>query len=781
MTIGKKIASGITTVLFLMIVIAIWSALGIGRIVNNADEVIYGNKLRSEIAQNEIGHLNWGNKVTELLTDDQITTLDVQTDPAQCAFGKWLSSEARYEAEKRIPELKTIFAQIDAPHRKMHESAAAIKKVFQQADLALPSFLVAKERDLLVWMEKLYDMMLNNREAIELVTDPRQCAFGKFLYSDKAKKLAQADPEMARLIEEIIPLHAKVHESAEKILQVWEPRHPGLSDTLRARLDDHRVWGEHIASAIIRKSNSLKVEIDASRCALGLFLNSLEATRYARSFPAFTSFLGEIREPHKTLHRSAIFIGSALKKSDVAKAGKIYTEETIPALKQCEKLILDVIAAETEVTDNQQEAFRIFNERTLPSLKKTEELLRTMEEQAHKMVAGFQQANQIFAKDTKPALAQTRKLLHQINIAVNNNVMTDEVMVAAAQKTKMAVTILSLIAFAIGILLAYFISNGIAKSLNRIIGALSESSHLVATAAGQVSSSSQSLAEGSSEQAASLEETSASVEKMSSMTKQNADNSDQANRLTIEANDAVNSAAQAMTNLKHSTEDIYTASQKTQKIVKSIDEIAFQTNLLALNAAVEAARAGEAGAGFAVVADEVRNLAARSAEAAKSTAELIGSTVDKVSTSRKIAAQSLTAVSGVVEKSSKVGALVSEISAASQEQSIGISQINIAFSEMDMVTQQNAANAEESAAAAEELNALAEQMNNFVGDLNAMVGGKRTHKTTLPRKFARQLTAPPTQLQYGSTKVNPGKATPSATTSTPFDDDDNTTDDFEGF
>jgi methyl-accepting chemotaxis protein len=274
----------------------------------------------------------------------------------------------------------------------------------------------------------------------------------------------------------------------------------------------------------------------------------------------------------------------------------------------------------------------------------------------------------------------------------------------------------------------YLISRSIVKSIRDSIWSLNESAEQVASASGQVSSASHSLAEGSSEQAASIEETSSSLEEMASMTKLNASNAGEADGLMKESKLIIDKANGSMKELTVSMEEISKASEETQKIVKTIDEIAFQTNLLALNAAVEAARAGEAGSGFAVVADEVRNLAMRAADAAKNTSDLIEGTVKKIGDGSGLVTRTNEAFTEVTASTTRVGELVAEIAAASSEQAQGIDQVNTAVADMDKVTQQNASSAEESASASQQMNAQAEQMKHMVAKLAMMVKGATKHK-----------------------------------------------------
>ena len=293
----------------------------------------------------------------------------------------------------------------------------------------------------------------------------------------------------------------------------------------------------------------------------------------------------------------------------------------------------------------------------------------------------------------------------------------------ASRSIRNVILVVGLGFLALTILGVLWFARSITLPINRVVALMNAGADEVASASSQVSAASQSLAEGSSEQAAAIEETSSSLEEMASMTRQNADNSNQADQLMKDANRIIEEANQSMNQMTTSMAEITETSQETQKIVKTIDEIAFQTNLLALNAAVEAARAGEAGAGFAVVADEVRNLAIRAAEAAKNTSTLIDDSVKRIKDGSELVETTNSAFDKVAESSSKVADLVSEISAASSEQAQGIEQVNKAVSEMDQVVQQNAANAEESASASEEMNAQAEQMKAVVLELVAIIGG----------------------------------------------------------
>ena len=213
--ISGKMLIGFGSLIILLSLIAVWSIMGISNIVTNAGEVINGNKLDGSLAQKEVDHLNWAGEVNTLLTDNDVMTLDVQMDDHECAFGKWLYGDERKSAENLIPSLAPLLTAIEEPHRLLHESARDIQAVFVQADSSLPALLADRQIDHLLWADEIRDSLLAGKKTIDVETNHKLCALGKWLSTDEAQSIYdKGGREFKDSWDKMLTVHEALHTSA---------------------------------------------------------------------------------------------------------------------------------------------------------------------------------------------------------------------------------------------------------------------------------------------------------------------------------------------------------------------------------------------------------------------------------------------------------------------------------------------------------------------------------------------------------------------------------------
>lgn len=205
------------TIALAIIILALISNLGIYGIVTDTETITESGNIQSKIEHYHATHLQWVASLNRLLTDDNVSELNLETDHTLCEFGEWYYGEERKRAEELVPAMSEILEKFEKPHHTLHQSAIEIDKVFRQGNHELSESLTEIKVSHLLWINQLESALLKERANYQIQLDPKQCAFGKWILSEEAQQTMTQNPEIADLLDNLHQPHQQLHSSAREI------------------------------------------------------------------------------------------------------------------------------------------------------------------------------------------------------------------------------------------------------------------------------------------------------------------------------------------------------------------------------------------------------------------------------------------------------------------------------------------------------------------------------------------------------------------------------------
>ena len=216
---SKKMTIAFGAVIGLLIVVILWSVTGMGSVLNNANQVIEGNKLRADIERKYVQHLQWSAELNDFISDEYVTELKIQTDDHQCAFGKWFYGEEKKHVIALVPELTQDIEAMEEPHKLLHKTAVDIKNSFKQGYINLNDDLHNAKIDHLIWAHQVKDVCVDAVQVSQIAVekDPSQCKFGQWLQSSSTQNFLHEHPDFKTYFNKVIEPHKNLHTSVLEV------------------------------------------------------------------------------------------------------------------------------------------------------------------------------------------------------------------------------------------------------------------------------------------------------------------------------------------------------------------------------------------------------------------------------------------------------------------------------------------------------------------------------------------------------------------------------------